>query len=497
MHKVDSIIASFPDLTLDDLVATRKINNDQRAQALKKPALQAALAQLEDQVTQYRKFEADFNERMAAQKAALQQEHEEELAAVKAAAEKDAEGKAGEGLSSQLLTLSRFLRAAAARRQLDDEETEESKDAKIKQLATEYAPFTAEESWKEGAGDAEASTVDALGKSEGTGAASDPTLATAGLNESTESYVPTNGAEAQEGHEVPAAGVIDEGTANLAAKQQWDNKQSAATESVEEGWVSVQREASEIEAPTAQADQRWADDIPTEQPPADAEAHLQMDSGKSIMDEGAVVEEAELRVIEVEATSEARMAADVEADEEEADSVVIVEKAAIVAARVTVAAVAEVEADSLSLRPDEHKAAVKTHYRAAIDKRRRPTSNDEAIGLDIDLSLRIRDKSRTSTESTTIAGEARPRTSLASMASPAYAADEVNEATGVKDLSKGALTPPNSEEWNRKDGAASDVLSDMDIDEEEEEEITPAYYFDGGNIPVFTPVRSEIEAMRQ
>ena len=50
------------------------------------------------------------------------------------------------------------------------------------------------------------------------------------------------------------------------------------------------------------------------------------------------------------------------------------------------------------------------------------------------------------------------------------------------------MTPPTSEEGRKPDADHSD-LSDLDLDDDDEE-IDPAYYYDGGKIPVFEPVRS-------
>ena len=50
------------------------------------------------------------------------------------------------------------------------------------------------------------------------------------------------------------------------------------------------------------------------------------------------------------------------------------------------------------------------------------------------------------------------------------------------------MTPPTSEEGRKPDAPHSD-LSDLDLDDEDDgEEIEPAYYYDGGKIPVFEPV---------
>ena len=51
---------------------------------------------------------------------------------------------------------------------------------------------------------------------------------------------------------------------------------------------------------------------------------------------------------------------------------------------------------------------------------------------------------------------------------------------------KSTLTPPASEEAKNADSSSD--LSDMDIDQDDIGEIEPAYYYEGGKVPVFTPV---------
>ena len=117
MAKVDAIIAEHPDMSLDDLVATRKINPDQKMQAVKKPSLQATLAQLEDQAAQYRKFEQDYQSRYNEEKRHLRASHEAELEKVRSTVKNEALANARLEAKSNLLLLSRFLRLAAAKRQ--------------------------------------------------------------------------------------------------------------------------------------------------------------------------------------------------------------------------------------------------------------------------------------------------------------------------------------------------------------------------------------------
>lgn len=118
--KTDSLIASHPDKSLDELVAAKIINADQKAQVIKKPGLQAQLAQLQEQLTQYLKVDQEYRGRIASEKAALEKnlteklekEHSSTLAQVK----EDAEKNSSKTLHDHLLVLSQFLRLAAARR---------------------------------------------------------------------------------------------------------------------------------------------------------------------------------------------------------------------------------------------------------------------------------------------------------------------------------------------------------------------------------------------
>ena len=108
------------------MVAARKLNADQKAQFEKKPALQAQLAQLQEQVTIYKKLEDEFKARSEAEKAEFEKSFtdrasknlEEKVAAAKAEAVAGFE----RDQRSALLLLSQFLRLAAIRR--GDEEAD-------------------------------------------------------------------------------------------------------------------------------------------------------------------------------------------------------------------------------------------------------------------------------------------------------------------------------------------------------------------------------------
>src|SRR6202034_4350172 len=123
----DAVIADNPDATLDDLVAAKKLNTDQKAQVLKKPALQAQLKQYEEQVTQCRKVEKDLEDRFAAERAHLIELHQAELAATREEVTAEANKSLSKKLDEDLLILSQFLHAAAAKRQTAEAESEEGR----------------------------------------------------------------------------------------------------------------------------------------------------------------------------------------------------------------------------------------------------------------------------------------------------------------------------------------------------------------------------------
>ncbi len=114
-------------MSLDELVAARKINADQKAQILKKPSLHASLTQLEDQIAQYKKFDQEYKARSQAEKAevkkTLKEQHEFELKEAVAQAQAEAAAAAVKEQHDNMLLLSQFLRLAAARRAEDADST--------------------------------------------------------------------------------------------------------------------------------------------------------------------------------------------------------------------------------------------------------------------------------------------------------------------------------------------------------------------------------------
>jgi hypothetical protein len=124
---VDSIIAENPDLSLDDLLVTKKINADQKQQAERKPGLQAQLRDFEEELERYKKVEDSVTRQHESEKEALKLEHAKELDSLRDSIAQETAAAGSQQLRDKLLHLSKFLRAAAAKRQDGDENAEESR----------------------------------------------------------------------------------------------------------------------------------------------------------------------------------------------------------------------------------------------------------------------------------------------------------------------------------------------------------------------------------
>ncbi|KAH7354889.1 hypothetical protein BKA65DRAFT_424707 [Rhexocercosporidium sp. MPI-PUGE-AT-0058] len=299
--KVDNIVAENPDKSLDDLVSARKINADQKAQLLKKPALLASLAQLEEQIAQYKKFDQEYKAKLQTEKAEFEKIHTErsskELEEAVGSAKSQAATAAVKQQQDDLLLLSQFLKLAAIRRGEDEAaELEESK-ALEGLLAQVYAgdatavaamlnliqgssdtlssvtgePLTVTFADLKTASLAQiAPVVQETEQVEITEypVESDPTIANAGLTELDDptAIELTNGhAEATLNQGVPANSGFGDGAANAAAEANWDNSNDLSTS---QEWVEVPRDATEtdtgvVATPAAPSNtQSWADDQP-------------------------------------------------------------------------------------------------------------------------------------------------------------------------------------------------------------------------------------------
>ncbi|KAG4425506.1 hypothetical protein IFR04_001425 [Cadophora malorum] len=304
--KVDNIVAENPDKSLDDLVAARKINADQKAQLLKKPALQASLTQLEEQIAQYKKFDQDYKVKLQSEKAEFEKTHTErsskELEEAVGSAKSQAAAAAVKQQQDDLLLLSQFLKLAAIRRGEDEAaELEESKalegllaqvyagDASAvaamlnliqgssetvtsvtgEPLSVTYADLKTASLAQIPALAPEAERVETTEYP----VESDPTIANAGLTEldAPAATELTNGhAEATYDQGIPANSGFGDGAANAAAEANWDNNNDLSTS---QEWVEVPRDATETDTgvtatPAAPANtQSWADaepDSPTQ-----------------------------------------------------------------------------------------------------------------------------------------------------------------------------------------------------------------------------------------
>jgi undecaprenyl pyrophosphate synthase len=120
-------MAENPGLSLDELVAAKKINADQKASAEKRPALIATVNQLEEQVVMYKKFDQEYEQRFAAEKASMENAHKAELERVKEDLLSEHASTSTQKAQDDLLVLSKFLRAAAAKRVNGDEGPNENR----------------------------------------------------------------------------------------------------------------------------------------------------------------------------------------------------------------------------------------------------------------------------------------------------------------------------------------------------------------------------------
>jgi hypothetical protein len=93
---------------------------------LKKPAIQAAIAQTEEQLAHYNELAAIYEQRLASQKAELEEAHKQEVeslqekAAAAAAAAAEVPESPKEDIDQKLLSLSKFLSAVANLRHTGD-----------------------------------------------------------------------------------------------------------------------------------------------------------------------------------------------------------------------------------------------------------------------------------------------------------------------------------------------------------------------------------------
>ncbi|XWX01700.1 hypothetical protein V2A60_009729 [Cordyceps javanica] len=111
--KTDSLLAEHKGKSLDELVAAKILNADQKAQILKKPGLQAQLATLEEQLAQYQRVHEQYATQAATEKAEFEKTSEK----IKRDVAEEAKQAFDQSFQDNLLLLSQFLRLAAYRRE--------------------------------------------------------------------------------------------------------------------------------------------------------------------------------------------------------------------------------------------------------------------------------------------------------------------------------------------------------------------------------------------
>lgn len=298
------MLAENPGKNVDELVASRKLNNDQKAQIEKKPAIKAQLAQLEEQISQYRNFSQDFEDRFAREKASLVESHEAEIAQLKEEAAVSPKAPESTAPEEALKVISHFLHAAASKRVSEDPDSDEARafegalllvyqgnesslstlrnlvtgaDEKITDTNGELVEYTYAQIKQAALAEAEpAEMVDADVPPAYDAAASDPTIAHAGLTElqdTTSIPIHSQSNDDEATRTVPEQASIAEAGANAAAESKWDAEASIHTEASAAGedWVNVPRDPAETDtglqatpaAPTAQAENSnsWADEV--------------------------------------------------------------------------------------------------------------------------------------------------------------------------------------------------------------------------------------------
>ncbi|KAH7146404.1 hypothetical protein EDB81DRAFT_856812 [Dactylonectria macrodidyma] len=295
--KTDSLLSQHAGKSLEELVDSKIINPDQKAQILKKPALQAQLAQYEEQLVQYQKVDEQYRTRIAAEKA----EWERNLEKVKADSISEAEKTSQKALKDNLLVLSQFLRLAAYRREeAKDPESDESQAIEGVLLAIYSGDDLAVQSMLNLVNGTEDQIVSVPGEQlettfskvrslaqeyktpvypdesqpTETEAVSDPTIANATVAEiEAGDAALSSGPTPEPAHNGIANASVADDAANAVAESHWDTGNNSANNelSMSQEWVDVKAE-TETAAPAANT-QSWADDHPEQVPePAAAPA---------------------------------------------------------------------------------------------------------------------------------------------------------------------------------------------------------------------------------
>ncbi|KAK6384765.1 uncharacterized protein PV06_08865 [Exophiala oligosperma] len=306
-HKADSVIAENPKVSLDDLVAQKKLNADQKAQILKKPALQAQLSQLEEQLQSFRTFAQDLEDKFAKEKSALVESHEAEVASLKQKVLQEAEDAKSKAIEDGLRVITHFLHTAASKRQSEDADSEEGRafegalllvyqgnetslmtlksliygtEEKVLDVQGEALDYTFAQVKQSALQEAQElvqpnpQEVEAVPLAEASAVEIqvDQTVANAGLTELGDTAtVPVAGGDGAEPQIVQVAEQATTGdeAANAVAESSWDPQASQITDTsaTNEEWVQVPRDPAETETGVAatpaamHGSSSWAEEV--------------------------------------------------------------------------------------------------------------------------------------------------------------------------------------------------------------------------------------------
>lgn len=292
--KTDDILAQHKGKSLNDLVAAKIINTDQKAQIEKKPALQAQLAQFEEQLAQYQKVHDQYAAKANAEKA----DFEKSLEQAKAAAVKEAKEEFGKSFRDNLLVLSQFLRLAAYRREEgSDPDADETQAIEGVLLAIYAGDSSAVSAMEKLVGGTEEQVVSVPGEQlqstckcqflnmavlkSNANSSTDAAVKSLAQNytvpgfeqpaESEAAPVVVGEAVVEDGNHTAAAAVVADPTTNAisevvvaeetttaAPANQWGSNDL----SISQEWVDVKAPANPTEVDAGRAAQSWADDQP-------------------------------------------------------------------------------------------------------------------------------------------------------------------------------------------------------------------------------------------
>ncbi|RMZ77873.1 hypothetical protein DV738_g4191, partial [Chaetothyriales sp. CBS 135597] len=286
--KADAVIADNPGKSLDELVAEKKLNSDQKAQILKKPGLQTQVSQLEEQVSHYRAFFHEVEERFNREKAELIESHQQEVARLRQEIEEQSQTPKTKDIDDELKVISHFLHAAASKRQSEDADSEEVRAFEGILLQIYQGNFTALTTLRnliigseEKVADTEnnlldvtfaqvrtaalAESVEIANVAEEESAVPEPVQDSAtaypDLDDTAAASAQTNGSAApQSGSLSPEASTADE-AANQVAEAGWNPEASTTTDGSAnaEEWVHISGKPAETNTNT----ESWAEEVST------------------------------------------------------------------------------------------------------------------------------------------------------------------------------------------------------------------------------------------